>query len=343
MPVRSNNIYVDKIKFKKMYEAYKRAAKEKRENREVVLFELDLAMNLLSILVDLKNDTYSFSDYRKFTIYDPKQREILSLPFRDRVVHQWYVEEFIKPIFIPKFIKDSYACIEGRGVHLAINTFQSYMRKAYRENENFYILKCDISKFFYSIDKQILYKIIERQYKDKRFLWITKKIIFQHSTEDVGIPIGNYTSQYYANIYLNQLDHYIKEVLRVKYYVRYMDDFLLILPNKEESKRVKQVLEKYLKDVLNLKLNKKTNYFPNKNGVKFCGFQIYRNKIKLANANKKRMNKRVREWNKKYARKTLDFKNASVSLGSWEGHAKHETNQITIKTMRQKCKWLYKE
>ena len=343
MSIRKNNIYDDKIKFKKMFAAYRRAAKEKRENREVILFELDLASNLLSILIDLKNNKYSFSNYRKFTIYDPKQREILSLPFRDRVVHQWYVEEFIKPAFIPKFIKDSYACIEGRGVHSAINTFQRYMRIAYRENENFYILKCDISKFFYSIDKQILYKIIERQYKDKRFLDLTKKIIFQHSTGDVGIPIGNYTSQYFANIYFNQLDHYVKEELSIKYYVRYMDDFLLILPSKTESKRVKKIVENYLKDTLNLQLNKKTNYFPNKNGVNFCGFKIYRKKIKLSNSNKKKINKRVREWNKQYEKKSLDFKTASISFRSWNGHARHETNQITMKSMKQKCKWIYKE
>ena len=122
-----------------------------------------------------------------------------------------------------------------------------------------------------------------------------------------------------------------------------MDDFLLILRSKEESKRVKCIIEKYLKDVLHLSLNKKTNYFPNKNGINFCGFKIYRNKIKLANSNKKRINKRVREWKKKYVKKKLDFNSAGVSFASWEGHARHETHQITIKSMRQKCKWIYKE
>lgn len=189
MPVRVNNIYADKIKFKNMYEAYLRAGKGKRQNKEVVLFQLDLANNLLSILQDLYNDKYKFSGYRKFTIYEPKEREILSLPFRDRVVHQWYVEEFIKPLYKDRFIKDSYACIEGRGLHSAIYTLQRYMKQAYKENENFYILKCDIKKFFYSIDKKILYDIIKKKYKDKRFLEFTKQIIFRNSSGDTAIPI----------------------------------------------------------------------------------------------------------------------------------------------------------
>ena len=189
MSVRLNYIYEDKIKFKNIYAAYQRASNGKKQNKEVILFQLDLAINLIDILKDLYNDNYKFSEYRKFTVYDPKERTILSLPFRDRVVHQWYVEEFIKPVYMPKFIKDSYACIEGKGVHLAIETFQKYMKEAYKENNGFYILKCDIQKFFYSIDRNILYKIIERKYKDKRFLKLTREIIFENSNEDVSIPI----------------------------------------------------------------------------------------------------------------------------------------------------------
>lgn len=343
MSVRFNNIYKDKIKFRNMFEAYKRASKGKKQNKEVILFELDLASNILGILQDLYNDKYSFSNYRKFKIYDPKEREILSLPFRDRVVHQWYVEEYIKPVYKDIFIKDTYACIDGRGLHLAIYTFKKYMQDEYKKNKDFYILKCDIQKFFYSIDKNVLYSILMKKYKDKRFLNFTSKIIFENTQGDVGIPIGNYTSQYFANIYLNELDHYIKEKLKIKYYVRYMDDFLLITRNREESKKIKVIIEKFLETELKLKLNKKTNYFPNKNGVKFCGFKIYTNKIMLANSNKKKINNRIRKWNKEHRNKTLDLHQAAVSFQSWKGHAMHETNQITVKSAIQKCEWIYKE
>ena len=112
------------------------------------------------------------------------------------------------------------------------------MQKKYQNNQEFYILKCDISKFFYSIDKEIVYQLLEKRIKDREFLAFSKDILVQHSHKKIGIPIGNYTSQYFANIYLNELDHFIKEKLQVKYYVRYMDDFVLLLDTKEESKKI---------------------------------------------------------------------------------------------------------
>lgn len=154
---------------------------------------------------------------------------------------------------------------------------------------------------------------------------------------------GNYTSQYFANIYMNELDHYIKEKLKIKYYVRYMDDFLLILPNKDKSKETKYILEEFLRKKLCLKLNKKTNYFPNKNGVKFCGFKIYTNRIMLSNSNKKGINKKIRKWNKKYECGSLDLMETGAKFTSWKGHAMYETNQVTVKSAIQKCKWIYKE
>lgn len=239
MPKRINNFFRDKIKFSKMLQAYNRASKSKHYNKEVILFELDLANNITSILKEIYSGTYQSGKYRTFTIYEPKQRIIRALPFKDRVVHQWYVEEFIKKIFVPKFIYDSYACLEGKGVHKAIKRLQMYMKKMYIENENFYILKCDIAKYFYSIDKHILFNILKRYAKDKDFLLFTYNLIFDNK-EEKGIPIGNYTSQYFANIYLNELDHFIKEDLKIKYYLRYMDDFVLLVNSKEDAKIIKK-------------------------------------------------------------------------------------------------------
>ncbi len=189
MPKRVNNIFKDKIKFNKMYEAYVRAARGKRENKEVILFELNLAQNLTDILKDIYEKKYKVGKYRKFIVYEPKKREIWSLPFRDRVMHQWYVEEFIKPIFMPKFIEESYACIEERGLHKGINKLQYYMKRTYKNNKDFYILKCDVSKFFYSIKKDILFEILSRKIKDKDFLDFTKEIIYQNTSKQEGIPI----------------------------------------------------------------------------------------------------------------------------------------------------------
>lgn len=290
MPSKLNNIYFEKVKFRKLYEAYERAARAKHENKEVVLFEMNLASNLYNICLDLYRGTYMVGKYRKFYVYEPKKREILALPFRDRVMHQ------------------------------AVENLQKYMRNMYRANPEFYILKCDISKFFNNINKKILYRLITHRIKDKAFLNCTRSLIFD-STPNQGIPIGNYTSQFFANIYLTELDIYIKQNLKIKYYVRYMDDFILLLDSKEKAKEVLEQIKKFLKEKLKLELNKKTNYFKAKQGVNFLGYHIYINKIKLLNHNKKRIYKRVRMWNDFYERKELDIMKASESLKSWLGHA----------------------
>ena len=320
MSKRLDNFFKPKITFMKMYEAYLRSSKCKHENKEVIEYEMDLGTNLSNLVEAVKNKTYKTGFYRRFVVYEPKERVILSLPFRDRVLQQWYVEEFIKPIFMPKFIEDSYACLKGKGLHGAVKKLQTYMKKKYRENQEYYILKCDISKFFNSIDKNILLSIISRKVKDKDFLDLTKKIIFD-GTYKIGIPIGNYTSQFFANIYLNELDHFVKEKLRIKYYLRYMDDFILLVDSKEKAIEMKNRISEFLEKKLNLKLNKKTNYFKCKQGVCFCGYHIYIDKIKLLNQNKKKIYKRVQEWNRLYKKNELDIMRSAESLKAWMGHA----------------------
>ena len=161
-------------------EAHNRAKKGKRFRKEVILFEMNLEENLIEIGQELLNNTYEFGKYREFFIYEPKERRIKVLPYRDRIVHQLYVEEILKPIFVKDFIKDSYACIKGRGLHQGICALHSYMKKMYRENPDYYILKCDIKKFFENINHDILYKIVEKKIKDKEFLEFSKKIIYSH-------------------------------------------------------------------------------------------------------------------------------------------------------------------
>lgn len=216
-----------KLTFTKILEAHKRASKGKKQKKEIILFEMDLETNIVKILNDIKNNKYKFGKYREFIIYEPKERLIKSLPYRDRIVHQWYIEEFIKPFFLPRFIKDTYACIENRGTHKVVINVQKYMRKMKKYNQNYYVLKCDIKKYFYNIDKKILLQILKENIKDRKIINFTEVIL--GDLEEVGIPIGNYTSQFFANIYLNKFDHYVKEELKIKYYVRYMDDFILLV------------------------------------------------------------------------------------------------------------------
>ena len=325
-----------------MLEAYERAAKQKRTHKEVINYDMDLVNNIISILWKLYYQNYKMGNYREFTIYEPKKRIIQALPFRDRVVQQWYVEEFIKPIFVPQFIEDSYACIDGRGVHKAVKKLNRYLYNYSRTNKDLYILKCDISKFFNNIDKQILYDLVKRKIKDKAFLNLTRQLIFYDNVKS-GIPIGNYTSQYFANIYLNELDHYIKEVLKIKYYVRYMDDFVLLLKNKTEAKMTLEKITLFLEQKLKLKLNKKTNYFKLKQGVNFCGYKIYKDHILLKKENKKKIYRKVKKWNELYFNKELDFKNTSLKLNSWVGHAQNADAFCLINKIKKECKWIYDE
>ena len=196
MPKRINNIYYDAIKFEKLMDAFQNTTKRKKRTIDRIKYEMLAEDNIWQVGMELKNKTYEVGKYRSFVVTIPKERVIYCLEFRDRVVQQWYVREFIIPYMVPKFIKDSYACIKGRGFHQAVETLQKYMRIAKRQWENPYILKYDIKKFFYSIDQQILFNIIKKYYKDKDFLELTEKFIkFNENGEKteefgVGIPIG---------------------------------------------------------------------------------------------------------------------------------------------------------
>lgn len=323
-----------------MLKAYERAAKNKHKCKEVITYELDLANNIITTLKQLYVGVYKVGVYRQFRIYEPKERIIQSLPFNDRIVQQWYVEEFIKPIFVPKFIQDTYACLENRGVHRAVKKLNKYMYEYTKVNKEFYILKCDVSKFFYNINKQKLYKIIERYVKDKEFLKLTKDFIY-HDKSEVGIPIGNYTSQYFANIYLNELDHFVKEKLRIKHYIRYMDDFVLLLEDKKQCRYVLEQIKEFLDKTLGLKLNKKTNYFKSNQGVNFCGYKIFNTHIKLKKENKKKIKNKIKIWNKLYHEKKLDLRETTLRLNSWIGHAQNADTFFLVNRMIRKCDWLY--
>lgn len=342
MPKRIKDIFFNKLKFLNMYNAYERASKGKHKNKEVIIFEFDLANNIINILKELYSGKYKTGVYRKFKVYEPKERIIESLPFKDRIVQQWYIEEFIKPIFVPKFIQDTYACIEKRGVHKCVKKLYKYMYNYEKENLNFYILKCDVKKFFYSINKQKLYSIIKKYVKDKYFLNLTKELI-NNNNEKYGIPIGNYTSQYFANIYLNELDHYVKEKLKVKYYVRYMDDFALLLEDKNSCRNVLNKISEFLKNELDLQLNQKTNYFKQKQGINFCGYKIYSSHILVKKENIKKMKRKIKKWNKLYEQKKIKLKQTTLKLNSWIGHAHNADSFKLINKILKECNWIYND
>jgi len=315
------NCFYEKLTFENLLRAHDRASEGKKHKKEVILFEMDLETNIIRIMNEIRDGTYKFGKYREFTVYEPKERIIKSLPYRDRVVHQWYIEEFIKPFFYCRFISNTYACLDNRGTHKAVKKTQEFMRIMKRKNNSYYVLKCDIRKYFYSIDKRILINILKRNISDKLLLRFSEIIL--DDGVDIGIPIGNYTSQYFANIYLNELDHYVKDKLHIKYYIRYMDDFILLLNNKDEAKIILNKISLFLKYNLNLSLNKKSKYYPSRYGIDFCGYRIYETHIILRKRFKKKIKKSINVWKYLKNKNVLDYKKMRLSWNSYLGHASH--------------------
>ena len=316
------NAYDKHLTFENLIAAYYRTCKAKRNSKEVLSFEIDLESNIINLMKQLKNQTYKLGKYHEFTIYEPKKRLIKSLPYRDRIVQQWYVYEFIMPYFVPRFISTSYACIEGRGTHKAVEKSQEYMRKMRRKYGSYYIVKLDIKGFFYNIDKNILFRILQKRIHDEKLLKLTHMFIFDNEKEK-GIPIGNYTSQYFANIYLNELDYYVKQDLKVRYYIRYMDDFVLFVKSKEDAKFYYEKIRLFLEEHLKLSLNTKSHYAPNKMGLNFCGFRIFEDYRLLRARFKKKMKKKVKIWNLLFLHNALDMHQVLLEWNSFLAHSNH--------------------
>lgn len=319
MPKTIRNVYDDAISFEKLLKAHKKARRGKREKREIILFELNLESELIRIEKELKSGIYKHGKYKEFKIYEPKERIIQALPYKDRIVHQWYVEEFIKPYILPRFINTNFACLENKGTHKAVEQLQNYMRIFKRNYGDFWILKCDISKFFYNIDKNILFDILSKYIADKKLLDFTHLLIFD-GTDNMnkkGIPIGNYTSQFFANIYMNELDQYVKHILKCKYYVRYMDDFIILLKTKQECIEIKKLIEKFIDSHLELKLNDKSRYYPYSMGVNFCGYRTFTTHRLLRVSSKTKIKNNVKKWNKLWHLNKLNTKQAIMSINSW--------------------------
>ena len=191
MPKKIKNVFFKSLTFQKFLEAHNRAKKNKMYKNEVLKFDVKLEINIISIINGIKNNTFKVGDYYSFIVYEPKERLIHSLPYRDRVVHQWYVEEFVKPYIMPKFIGTSFACLPDRGTHKAVSAVQKMMQKYSKKYPDYYILKCDIRKYFNSIDTNVLFEIMKKYIDDKALLNFTHQLIFEKRpfNTPAGIPI----------------------------------------------------------------------------------------------------------------------------------------------------------
>lgn len=332
MPKTIRNVYDKAVSFEALLEAHYKARKGKREKKNIILTELTLEQNLLELEQKLKTGTYRHGSYKIFKIYEPKEREIMAASYLDRIVHQWYVENFIKPYFVPQFICTTYACIKGKGMHKAAKDVQFAMRKAKAKWKEYYILKMDVTKYFKNIDKRILWDILKRKIKDRKLLWLTREILLSSSSL-VGLPIGNYTSQMFANIYLNEVDQYAKHQLKCNYYFRYMDDIVILCENKQIAKTWLNEISCFLEKHLKLTLNSKTRIFKDKQGVNFCGYQIHENRLRIRPSSKKRMKRKLKKYTTLLKKGKMGLSDIQKSIAGWLGYVVHADSYGLRKSM----------
>lgn len=297
---RAGNLYNDIYELKNLYLAYYKASKGKKSKPDIISFSHNLSSNIVAIQEQFLTKDVRFGDYHYFMIKDPKSRLICAASFPERVIHH-AVMNVTEPYFESFQIFDSYACREGKGMHKAVSRAFSFCK-----NYTYY-LKFDIRKFFNSVDHNILYNLLLRRFKDKELLNLFSQLIGSYNTTPgKGIPIGNLTSQHFANYYLAYLDRFIKEDLKIKSYLRYMDDFIIFINDKNQMYNLLLKIETFLNNKLLLELkpviiNKVTA------GFTFLGCRIFKNKVFLSKRSKRRFKEKFIKYESNYLNGNWDM------------------------------------
>ena len=256
-PQQQNTLYQRLYSYDNLELAFNRAKKRKSKKPYIQEYEQNLKENLLQLKLELETETYYPKPLETFIIRDPKTRKISKSDFRDRIIHH-AICNIVEPIFDKTFIHDSYANRIGKGTLKALKRFDEFKRKASKNNtRTCYVLKADIKHYFDTVDHKTLLTIISKKIKDNKTINLIKKILANYKTEQPskGMPLGNLTSQFFANIYLNELDQYIKHELKAKYYIRYVDDFIIIDHDKTTLEENQRKISNFIKDELQLELH----------------------------------------------------------------------------------------
>lgn len=329
------NLYDELCSFENLCRAFRKAKRNKKPTRQILEFSVHVEKELLQLKHELETMTYEPQPLKHFVVRDPKTRLISASHFRDRVVHH-AVCNIIDPIFDKTFISDSYANRRRKGTLAAVLKFDDYKRsisgngkllsKAKDNNQIYgYVLKADIRHYFDTVDHEILMNIISRKIKDQKVLWLVKKIIDNHDCEipDKGMPIGNMTSQFFANVYLNELDYFVKHKLKAKRYIRYVDDFVILDGSKEKLEFYKSEINEFLKTI-KLQLHpQKTKIVPLHAGVKLLGFRVFYEYKLLKRSNTRRIPYRVQDLVELYANGIMEKIGIFESIEGWNAYAIH--------------------
>ncbi|GAB3511796.1 reverse transcriptase domain-containing protein [Emticicia fontis] len=312
---RIGNLYPAIYDISNLYKADRLAQRGKSKQYGVIVHNRNQDENINALHQMLIDKTYKTSPYTVFKVYEPKERDVYRLPyFPDRILH-YAVMNILEPIFMGVFTNDSYSCVKGKGIHAALRG----VRKALEDKANtVYCLKFDITKFYPSIDHDILKALLRRKFKDKDLLWLLDEII----NSAPGLPIGNYLSQFFANFYLTYFDHWLKEVKGVKYYFRYADDIVILSGDKVYLHQLLAECRAYLAN--NLKLQIKPNYqiFPvSSRGIDYVGYKCFHTHTLLRKSIKQRFARAVKSGKGK------------ESLASYRGWAIHADTKNLLKKL----------
>ena len=314
--------------FENIYNAHRNCRKSKQYKGEIIRFEINLSENIYKIIKEMVSKKYKVGKYKQFIIYEPKKRLIEALPYKDRVLLSCFCENVLVPKIQSKLIYDNVACQKNKGTLFGINRLEKFLkREFFKENNNkIYYLKCDIKKYFPSIDHQVLFNQLDKLNFSEDEKWYLRKIIIeQPSGYGKGLPLGNQSSQWFALYFLNRIDRLIKEELHIKSYVRYMDDFILIHRDKIYLKyclkRIKEVCENELK----LELNDKTQIGLVYNGIDFLGFRhtlTSTGKVirKMRLSSKKRLRRNLKRLSKLKAKGYVDDDYIKARKNAFYGH-----------------------
>ncbi|MFH1855575.1 MAG: reverse transcriptase/maturase family protein [bacterium] len=342
------NVFENIISLENLFSAWNKFKSDKQKKQDVCQFEWRLEQNIFQLYRNLKCQRYKHGAYTSFYIHDPKQRHIHKATVRDRVLHH-AVFKTLNPIFEPTFIPNSLSCRVGKGTHKGIDILEKALRQISKNNfKPCFVLKCDIKKFFETIDHRILLNIISQRIKDEKAIWFLEEIIESFSSkystifEPKGVPIGNLTSQLFANIYLNEFDQFIKQELNIKHYLRYTDDFIIVSENKSDLENLIAPIRSFLSDKLALELHpKKVIIRKFHQGIDFLGYVVLPHYRLLRTKTRQRIFKKIEKQVKERKEGIISQETLEQSLNSYLGVLSHaDTYELEEKLKNQFWFWL---
>jgi retron-type reverse transcriptase len=336
-----NKLYSKLCSYENLLSAFNKAKKGKTKMYYVISFEEDLENNIRLLQKELIEHTYLPKPLKKFIIRDPKTRTIHASIFRDRIVHHAIVN-ILQPIYEKIFIYDSFASRKDKGNHEGVKRFEEFVRKVSHngklikkpfDNNSIqgYVLKADIRKYFDSMNHEVLINILKKKISDKEVIDLIRKVLNNFNIQEgVGLPLGNYTSQFFANVYLNELDYYIKHILKAKYYIRYVDDFVILHPNKKRLEYSMKHIKLFL-PCLKIQLHpEKSSIIPLRNGVNFLGYRVFFHHRLLRERNLKTFKKKLEANIELYKNQEITLERLNCRIQGWTGHAKF-ANTFTLR------------